>query len=315
MFKNRRPNSRASFPRTPNKRNDKPRGTFNKGQWLCDCNPPIPAEHFQVKKEGKNKGRWFYTCQKHEGERCGFFLWEDDAKPRMDSAVLNNSTTERSFDVKKEVETPQQGKKRKLPWEQSGERQNSNVTEDVDFGMSDEGEEALSQVAIRQETIQAPETPRKAQKIAPFETPSFKVRGAVDQDVIRNGLPTPGTTPHVTRKADVLPESGLDTPTPTRMRDALSITPGEDALSDKTFKLLALFDLQLDTRASIALRQLLESEARRYQGIAKGRDAARAAIQIRDARIAELTGRIEQLVQENESNKALLKHLRRSRMD
>jgi hypothetical protein len=54
----------------------------------------LPAEHFKVKKEGPNKGRWFYTCQQHEQQRCGFFLWDEDAKPREESAVLSNSRTE-----------------------------------------------------------------------------------------------------------------------------------------------------------------------------------------------------------------------------
>lgn len=69
-----------------------PRGLFADGIWHCDCDPRLPAEHFRVKKEGKNQGRWFYTCQKQD--RCGFFLWDEDAKPREEAAVLNNSRTE-----------------------------------------------------------------------------------------------------------------------------------------------------------------------------------------------------------------------------
>ena len=65
------------------------------GSWLCDCAPTrLPAEHFKVKKEGKNQGRWFYTCQQAEPQRCGFFLWDDDAKPREEAAVLANSRNE-----------------------------------------------------------------------------------------------------------------------------------------------------------------------------------------------------------------------------
>jgi hypothetical protein len=47
-----------------------------------------------VKKESKNQGRWFYTCQNQELQRCGFFLWEEDAKLREEGAVLNNSRSE-----------------------------------------------------------------------------------------------------------------------------------------------------------------------------------------------------------------------------
>ena len=70
------------------------RGLFADGIWHCDCTPRLPAEHFKVKKEGPNTGRWFYTCQQHETQRCGFFLWDEDAKPREEAAVLGNSRTE-----------------------------------------------------------------------------------------------------------------------------------------------------------------------------------------------------------------------------
>ncbi|KAK5690673.1 hypothetical protein LTR17_025888 [Elasticomyces elasticus] len=69
-------------------------GLFADGIWQCECSPRLPAEHFQVKKESKNKGRWFYTCQMQEPKRCGFFLWDEDAKPRMEAAVLAGSRTE-----------------------------------------------------------------------------------------------------------------------------------------------------------------------------------------------------------------------------
>jgi hypothetical protein len=71
-----------------------PRGVFADGIWHCDCTPRLPAEHFKVKKESKNQGRWFYTCQNQEPQRCGFFLWDEDAKLREEGAVLNNSRSD-----------------------------------------------------------------------------------------------------------------------------------------------------------------------------------------------------------------------------
>ncbi|KAK5117584.1 hypothetical protein LTR62_005006 [Meristemomyces frigidus] len=70
------------------------KGLFADGVWHCECTPSLPAEHFKVKKEGKNHGKWFYTCQNTEPKRCGFFLWDEDAKPREEAAVLSNSRTE-----------------------------------------------------------------------------------------------------------------------------------------------------------------------------------------------------------------------------
>ncbi|KAK5174345.1 uncharacterized protein LTR77_001425 [Saxophila tyrrhenica] len=70
------------------------RGLFADGIWHCDCTPRLPAEHFKTRKEGPNQGRWFYTCQKPKGEGCGFFLWDDDAKPREEAAVLSGKRSE-----------------------------------------------------------------------------------------------------------------------------------------------------------------------------------------------------------------------------
>jgi len=86
------------------------RGRFDNGIWLCDCNPRLPAEHFQVKKESPNKGKWFYTCQRGSMNRpknqdhlhiplskeqgCKFFLWDEDAKPREEAAVLMGARSE-----------------------------------------------------------------------------------------------------------------------------------------------------------------------------------------------------------------------------
>lgn len=72
------------------------KGVFSNGIWHCNCTPRLPAEHFKVKKEGKNQGRWFYTCQNQQAQRCDFFLWDEDAKLREEGAVLNNSRTEPS---------------------------------------------------------------------------------------------------------------------------------------------------------------------------------------------------------------------------
>jgi len=75
-------------------RSTEPKGVFADGIWHCECKPRLPAEHFKVKKETKNKGRWFYTCQNQAEKRCDFFLWDEDAKLREEGAVLNNSRSE-----------------------------------------------------------------------------------------------------------------------------------------------------------------------------------------------------------------------------
>lgn len=94
----------------------RPKGMFADNVWHCDCEPRLPAEHFRVKKAGKNNGRWFYTCQQQEPNRCGFFLWDEvricsgcllalssfvytyhnfqDAAPREAATVMSNKRSE-----------------------------------------------------------------------------------------------------------------------------------------------------------------------------------------------------------------------------
>ncbi|XP_078495065.1 DNA topoisomerase 3-alpha [Ciona intestinalis] len=45
------------------------------GDVMCKCN--IPATQRTVQKEGANKGRMFYTCDKPRDTQCGFFEWCD----------------------------------------------------------------------------------------------------------------------------------------------------------------------------------------------------------------------------------------------
>ncbi|KAK3942199.1 hypothetical protein QBC46DRAFT_339896 [Diplogelasinospora grovesii] len=67
-------------------------GSFENGQWSCNCDPRLPAVRFQVKKGGPNKGKWFYTCQQQREEQCGFFLWEDQAQAREKDSLLQGNT-------------------------------------------------------------------------------------------------------------------------------------------------------------------------------------------------------------------------------
>jgi hypothetical protein len=73
------------------------KGLFKDNQWFCDCEPRLPAVRFQVKKNNKNRNKWFYTCQQDRKKQCGFFLWEDDAQVREKGALLSNTGTESKY--------------------------------------------------------------------------------------------------------------------------------------------------------------------------------------------------------------------------
>ncbi|KAJ5639252.1 uncharacterized protein N7484_007114 [Penicillium longicatenatum] len=69
-------------------------GLYKENAWYCNCPDREPAVRFQVKKEGPNRGRWFYTCHKPQGQRCTFFLWNEEAELREKTVVMANSDSE-----------------------------------------------------------------------------------------------------------------------------------------------------------------------------------------------------------------------------
>ncbi|XP_075835284.1 5'-3' DNA helicase ZGRF1 [Microtus pennsylvanicus] len=48
---------------------------------LLSCYHNQPAKLVMVKKEGPNKGRLFYTCDRPKGNQCKFFKWLEEATP------------------------------------------------------------------------------------------------------------------------------------------------------------------------------------------------------------------------------------------
>ncbi|KAJ5902756.1 hypothetical protein N7495_003284 [Penicillium taxi] len=66
-------------------------GLFKDGSWRCNCNDRPIAAKYEVKKEGRNKGRFFYTCQK---KGCTFWLWADEAIPRESNMNTANTTND-----------------------------------------------------------------------------------------------------------------------------------------------------------------------------------------------------------------------------
>lgn len=183
------------------------RGLFADGIWTCNCAPRLPAEHFKVKKEGRNQGRWFYTCQNGEGRRCDFFLWDEDAKPRMEAAVLNNSrdeprstpinrardgpvarTNATGFEDRSPTQSPgpppayssqSESSSRTLTGTASGTKRTLGDTgfdfdgdEDEPFPWALTGQEEAELVQVADGVSHAPETPRKAVKTDAYATPA-----------------------------------------------------------------------------------------------------------------------------------------------
>ena len=192
-------------------------GLFADGIWHCNCSPRLPAENFRVKKEGKNQGRWFYTCQQREKQRCGFFLWDEDAKPREAGAVLNNTRNEpepRSGNVKGKglfADMPQRTKVREnsptptfsssspnSPTAHGVKRsaQEANFEDDDPFPWPLNGAEERELVTVADATVQ--QTPHKSAKTGVYATPETSARKSIrklpwlEQSSARPSTPTSG---------------------------------------------------------------------------------------------------------------------------
>jgi hypothetical protein len=125
--------------------------------------------------------------------------------------------------------------------------------------------------------------------------------------------PTPGGalfTPSSNVGADenqqtATPLSSFDaTPTPNRFRNAVN----EDIVKD-VFDLLQNGNVRLPEPTENELKALLVRHAKNTEGYKRGRDVSRSTVKAKEAKITELTYRINTLEAELEAEKAMVKHL------
>lgn len=317
------------------------RGLFKDNIWYCDCDPRLPAEHFKVKKEGKNQGRWFHTCQQSEPKRCSFFLWDEDAKPREQAAVLGNSHAEPSA-------PGQQGKtqdmRRHSPFRGAlaepvtptsvNPKRSAHVAgldrheeEDYEWGMSHDDEQAIAHVAAEVE----PHTPNKAAKMGVYATPSVtattkrKIPWLEPLDFTlptspSGGIDTPTKTLSPDHTQDVrtpemsrAPVSDPCTPLPAvRFKDAL-VNPADSAASLTVEALSVLASIPVPDEVISRLRSVLSKHDLKTRGVIKGRDISRLALEAKTAKIAELEAKIVSLQADRELDRNIIRNLRRQR--
>ncbi|KXT11525.1 hypothetical protein AC579_6583 [Pseudocercospora musae] len=188
MQKGRYRSNRGGFRGVRGRGGNALKGLFDNGIWYCNCTPRMPAEHFKVKKEGKNKDRWFYTCQQpsESAQRCDFFLWNEDARLRESAAVLNNSRSEpRDPDVQEGWTAGRDAQGKMIPTTipsyptlsgaNVGLKRNAlearlgDEDGDDEFDLNGQEEEEMFKAA---DSISSFETPHKAQKTGVYATPA-----------------------------------------------------------------------------------------------------------------------------------------------
>jgi hypothetical protein len=173
------------------------------------------------------------------------------------------------------------------------------------------------------------ETPRKVARIQNFETPARrKLPWDMNKDSNRavNTMPTPETgrrgpgdlfSTHFPQPGSskmkeleedsyqaMTPSSSMDTPTPSRFRDAGTIGPD---LARDVFKCLRENNVQLSEDTETALTNVLKKHAKMTEGLRLGREASRKEVKAKEARIAELTLRNNTLQAEQEALEAKMK--------
>ncbi|KAL9102834.1 MAG: hypothetical protein Q9163_002049 [Psora crenata] len=180
------------------------------------------------------------------------------------------------------------------------------------------------QSSMQTVTMPPPETPRKVAKANLSSTPG-KRRFAemIETSGAGAAWPTPSTT-H-SKDADVfttpstITNSNLfnntiptptDTPTPIRYKDVSACHDTELAT-----EILSSLQNVLSVPFPFGAREAIENVCNRHvmytRGIMRGRDVSRAMVKKKEERIAELEGEIERLRSQRETDRAVIKHLRR----
>ncbi|KAH8733064.1 hypothetical protein GQ44DRAFT_734955 [Phaeosphaeriaceae sp. PMI808] len=308
-----------------------PRGLFINGVWHCDCTPRKLAVHFEVKKAGPNKGKWFRSCQKQQTDktRCQFFLWDTEAHTREAAALANNTRTEPETPSKRQPSPPPPYTTETA----SGpSRKRNHATIDID----DEYDSVQTDDSFNNElenVMTAIETPSKAAKTSEFATPSRrKLSWQMDRQVASNtrGMITPQTATRTSNDlftARLKGSGALSTPskiinpdddthqtaTPfssseTSTSDRFQNLPVEDLVRD-VFGLLQDANVELTSDTEAGLNTLLSKYAKSAEGYKRGREVIRSTVKARDAKITELTYRISTLGAELEAEKAMVKRL------
>lgn len=283
------------------------------------------------------------ACQKPQKseDRCQFFLWDDHAKTREQNALANNCRTEPGppNPAPTNLATPSRRPPSapspytiKTNPSASSRKRSRPINDDFDdeYGLGQVDDDDLNQIMVQVET------PSKAAKTTNFTTPAPKRQKLPWQiepgsSSRKNGLQTPQTdqttlqdnpfaskypTPRgalfTPSKTDAdedqqveTPSSFDATPTPNRFSNAVN----EDVVKD-VFDLLKSSSVRLQEHTEKELRTLLVRHTKNTEGYKRGRDVIRSTVKAKEAKITELTYRINTLEAELEAEKAMVKHLR-----
>ena len=159
-----------------------------------------------------------------------------------------------------------------------------------------------------------PETPRKAIKTDTLASPGKRRYDEVAQTTTTPDKDDVFTTPSTGLRGRALfSTAGLLSPaiTPSKPHDKAPLSPEDSELAFEILDNLRDMHVDLNMEAVTVVKMIGTRYAMKMQGVARGRDISRQVIKNKEAKIVELQGKIAGLEAERETNRAVIRHLRR----
>ncbi|PPJ49579.1 hypothetical protein CBER1_01931 [Cercospora berteroae] len=310
------------------------KGLFDK-LWYCDCTPRLPAEQFTVKKQGKNHGRRFYTCQQDQDKRCGFFMWSDEAHAREAQCVLSNSRNEGHSDGVQEgwnagrprVHFAQTATQSASTASNTGVKRNMRDAGfeedeyDEDWDLTGAEVDQLAKAAD-ESVFQTPKKPRidgpsAAGTTGVYATPTSETKRSPrklpwlqDEPVTpkrgifdyfktpqqQTALPTPGETPAQQQRADETARRNEPTsPSPASPSPTPSPQKSQGEIALSEEVLQELGSLSIPPDKLAKLKSTLKRHEARAEGFRKGRDISRSALKAKEKLLQAASEKIKSL--------------------
>ena len=191
-------------------------------------------------------------------------------------------------------------------------------------------EEAMLQAVDQAAASQPfPETPRKERRMEGQASPSKRSASMMSPSPQKDDIfitpptqrqgatlfPTPSLiTPRETPAAARFRQAVTGDPPPFRISPANRLSSYQpDELSDELITGLRGMSVELNEEAVAYIKDICTRQARKTQGIEKGREMVRAVVKEKDRQIAELEGQLSDLQAEKTATQTLIKGLRRAR--
>ncbi|KAL8647519.1 MAG: hypothetical protein Q9210_005509 [Variospora velana] len=166
-----------------------------------------------------------------------------------------------------------------------------------------------------------PETPRKAARTNNLTTPGKRTFSQME-----HGAASPWPTSSDTdgevfvtpstglNRNSLLPDQALsspsDTPTPRRFEDMLQASQ-DSQLASEVLNILREAKVAINPDVKAELKSVCDRHALSTRGILKGRDISRVMVNTKNAKVSELQETIGALRAERETDRAVIRHLRR----